>query len=234
MKQPLIRLTQVSGGYENKKVLENVNLRIYENDFLGIIGPNGGGKTTLVKLILGLLKPMSGDIEFYQNGRKTNEISIGYMPQYNSIDKKFPISVYDTVLSGLNRQKPLLHPFTARHHGLVRSIISRMELDGMEHRAIGELSGGQLQRVLLGRALVSNPQAVILDEPNTYIDKHFETKLYALLEETNKECAIILISHDIGTVMKKAKSIAYVDRNLDYCPDMQNPSKWVEEHLTGI
>ena len=104
-------------------------------------------------------------------------------------------------------------------------------LEGLESRAIGELSGGQLQRALLGRALVSNPEVVILDEPNTYIDKRFEAKLYSLLEEINKERAIILVSHDIGTVLQNVKTIACVNETLDYHPDTEVPTEWLEEHF---
>ena len=111
---------------------------------------------------------------------------MGYLPQYSSIDKKFPISVYDVVLSGLNRQKALLRSFTAQQHEQVKNVIARMGLEGLEKRAIGELSGGQLQRALLGRALVSDPQVVILDEPNTYIDKRFEAKLIHSLKKSIK------------------------------------------------
>ena len=118
-----------------------------------------------------------------KNEKEVPEIAMGYLPQYNCIDKKFPISVYEVVLSGLNKQKSLFHRYTPEQHELVSRIIARMGLEGLESRAIGELSGGQLQRALLGRALVSNPEVVILDEPNTYIDKRFEAKLYSLLEE---------------------------------------------------
>lgn len=156
---------------------------------------------------------------------------MGYLPQYNSIDKKFPISVYEVVLSGLSKQKSLLHRYSPEQHEQVRRIISRMGLEGLEGRAIGELSGGQLQRALLGRALVSNPEVVILDEPNTYIDKRFEAKLYSLLEEINKERAIILVSHDIGTVLQNVKTIACVNETLDYHPDTEVPTEWLEEHF---
>lgn len=155
---------------------------------------------------------------------------MGYLPQYNSIDKKFPISVYEVVLSdSANRN----HCCTAipEQHEQVRRIISRMGLEGLEGRAIGELSGGQLQRALLGRALVSNQEVVILDEPNTYIDKRFEAKLYSLLEEINKERAIILVSHDIGTVLQNVKTIACVNETLDYHPDTEVPTEWLEEHF---
>ena len=196
-KQSIIQLNHICAAYERKKVLEDINLTVYEKDFLGVIGPNGGGKTTLIKIILGLLHPISGDV----------------------------------VLSGLNRQKALLRSFTAQQHEQVKNVIARMGLEGLEKRAIGELSGGQLQRALLGRALVSDPQVVILDEPNTYIDKRFEAKLYSLLEEINKERAIILVSHDIGTVLQNVKSIACVNGTLDYHPDTEIPAEWLEEHF---
>lgn len=231
MKQPLIQLTNIAAAYERKTVLEHVNLTIYEHDFLGVIGPNGGGKTTLMKIILGLLKPAGGQVRFFSHGEEVSEISMGYLPQYNSIDKKFPISVYDVVLSGLNRQKSLFHSFTKEQHEQVRQVIARMGLEGLEQRAIGQLSGGQLQRALLGRALVSDPQVVILDEPNTYIDKRFEAKLYSLLEEINRERAIVLVSHDIGTVLQNVKTIACVNGTLDYHPDTEIPSEWLEEHF---
>lgn len=109
-----------------------------------------------------------------------------------------------------------------------------MGLEGLEQRAIGQLSGGQLQRALLGRALVSNPEVVILDEPNTYIDKRFEARLYALLEEINKECAIVLVSHDIGTILQNVKSIACVNGTLDYHPDTEVSAEWLEAHLNVL
>lgn len=225
--QPIIRLEHIFAAYERKTVLEDICLSVYERDFLGIIGPNGGGKTTLVKLILGLLRPASGTIRFYQEGREASGISMGYLPQYTTIDKKFPISVYDVVLSGLNKQKSLFRPFTSAQHEQVRKVIARMGLEGLEKRAIGQLSGGQLQRALLGRALVSNPQVIILDEPNTYIDRRFEARLYALLEEINQEHAVILVSHDVGTVQKRVKHIAYVNHTLDYRTDTDIPESWL-------
>lgn len=230
-KTPLIQLSDISAGYDRKTVLDHIDLTVYEQDFLGVIGPNGGGKTTLIKVILGLLSPTSGQIRFFRNRTEVPEISMGYLPQYNAIDKKFPISVYEVVLSGLNRQKSLLHPFSREQHEQVQHVIAQMGLEGLEKRAIGQLSGGQLQRALLGRALVSDPQVVILDEPNTYIDKRFEAKLYSLLEEINRERAIILVSHDIGTVLQNVKSIACVNGNLHYHPDTEVPTEWLEEHF---
>ena len=145
MKTPILQMTGISAAYDNKTVLENINLTVFERDFLGVIGPNGGGKTTLIKVMLGLLNPTAGKVTFYQEGKEVPEISMGYLPQYNSIDKKFPISVYEVVLSGLNRQKSLFRSFSPAQHEQVKQVIARMGLEGLEKRAIGQLSGGQLQ-----------------------------------------------------------------------------------------
>ena len=222
----IIEIRGLAAGYDGHTVLRNVNLDIYERDFLGIIGPNGGGKTTLIKCILGLLKPMAGEVRFCRSG-----VSIGYLPQYNSIDRKFPISVEEVILSGLNIEKPLAARFTAEERERAQRVVVRMGLEGLEKRAIGQLSGGQLQRALLGRAVISDPSVVILDEPSTYIDKRFEARLYELLAEINRECAIILVSHDIGTVLRQVKSIACVNETLDYHPDTGVTTEWLEKNF---
>ena len=248
MSTPLIEIKNLSAGYDNRTVLRNVNLTVYDRDFLGIIGPNGGGKTTLIKCILGLLKPTAGEI-LYSDKRfaasdkqrgtaqrpalTTNRsvLKMGYLPQYNSIDRKFPITVEEVILSGLSSQKSLISRFTATHREKARQVIARMGLEGLEKRAIGALSGGQLQRALLGRAIISDPALVVLDEPSTYIDKRFEARLYELLAEINHDCAIILVSHDIGTVLQQVKSIACVNETLDYHPDTGVSEEWLERNF---
>ena len=223
---PIIEIRNLSAGYDNRTVLHDVNLTVYERDFLGIIGPNGGGKTTLIRCILGLLKPFSGTITYHPA-----QLSLGYLPQYTRIDRKFPITVEEVILSGLGSKKPLTARFTRADHDKARAVIARMGLEGMEKRPIGALSGGQLQRTLLGRAIISDPQVVILDEPSTYIDKRFEARLYELLTEINQECAIILVSHDIGTVLQQVKSIACVNETLDYHPDTGITPEWLERNF---
>ena len=248
MNTPLIEIKNLSAGYDNRTVLRNVNLTVYDRDFLGIIGPNGGGKTTLIKCILGLLKPTAGEI-LYSDKRfvasdkqrgtaqrpalTTNRsvLKMGYLPQYNSIDRKFPITVEEVILSGLSSQKSLISRFTATHREKARQVIARMGLEGLEKRAIGALSGGQLQRALLGRAIISDPALVVLDEPSTYIDKRFEARLYELLAEINHDCAIVLVSHDIGTVLQQVKSIACVNETLDYHPDTGVSEEWLERNF---
>ena len=158
----IIEVRNLSAAYDGRTVLHDVNLDVYEHDFLGIIGPNGGGKTTLIKCILGLLKPTAGKIIYHdtckpQQTAEDCQFSMGYLPQYNTIDRKFPISVEEVILSGLSSKKSLIGRFTSEHREKVREAIARMGLEGLEHRAIGQLSGGQLQRALLGRAIVSDP-----------------------------------------------------------------------------
>ena len=170
MKRPIIDIQHLSVEFNGKRVLHDVNLTVYEQDFLGIIGPNGGGKTTLVKTILGLIKPVNGSIAFYNGGRHVPNICVGYLPQYSNLDKQFPISVIDVILSGLKPQGTIIKRYTKEQRERADAIAKQMGVESMENRPIGRLSGGELQRVLLGRALISNPDVVILDEP--YLRRH--------------------------------------------------------------
>ena len=216
-------------SYDSKLVLNDVSLCVWENDFLGIIGPNGGGKTTLLKIILGLMKPLAGEITFYENGKPVPSLKIGYLPQLNPIDRSFPISVAEVVSSGLTSEKPRFRNFTAEQNEQIRQLIVKIGLESYADRAIGELSGGQLQRVLLARAIVSQPQLLILDEPNTYVDKRFESQFYELLGEINKDTSIILVSHDIGTLISFVKNVACVNETLHYHPGGDLSDEWLEK-----
>lgn len=224
----LIDITDLAVGYENKPdVLKNINLSIYQNDFLGIIGPNGGGKTTLLRAILGLIKPQSGSITFYDKGEKMASLNIGYLPQINQIDKKFPISVSEVILSGLTPGTNIFKRYSSGDKKKVKEVAERLGIGELLSRAIGELSGGQLQRVLLGRAIVDNPKLIILDEPSTYVDKLFETNFYKLLGDINKEIAIVLVSHDVGTIISLVKNIACVNQGLHYHPGSDISQEWL-------
>jgi len=213
--EELVKIDNLSFGYDKTPVLEKVNLSVFEKDFLGVIGPNGGGKTTLLKLILGLEKPSQGKISFGRdlNGRKK---PIGYLPQVRYIDRKFPITVLDVVLSGSimvgkKRSK-------AEINERAMQLLQDMGLTEIRKKANGELSGGQMQRVLLCRALISEPKLLILDEPDTFVDNRFEGELYEKLLKLNKEIAIILVSHDVGTIVSHVKTIACVNKQLHYHP----------------
>lgn len=225
----LIEIKEMTAAYGSKTVLRDITLDVVKNDFLGIIGPNGGGKTTLLKVILGLLPPASGTVRFFQEGKETTSRKIGYLPQMNNIDKKFPIAVREVIASGLAAEKPRFRAFNPAQNLRIDEVIGLMGLEDLSTRAIGELSGGQLQRVLLGRSIVSRPQVLILDEPNSYVDKRFESRFYQLLEEINKESAIILVSHDIGTVLAMVKNIACVNETLHYHPGTNVSEEWLGE-----
>lgn len=208
-------LENVFAGYDGKTVLSNVNLEIFEDDFIGIIGPNGGGKTTLVKVILGLLKPYSGHIDLFLEDLKTRS-HIGYLPQINEMDKKFPISVGDVVLSGFMNNNKLIGKYTVQEKGKANDIMEDMGVFDLKKKSIGELSGGQLQRVFLARSIVSSPKLLILDEPNTYVDNKFEGELYEKLSQLNKTMAILIVSHDIGMISTYIKTIACVNGEVHY------------------
>ena len=226
----ILDIKDLSVGYDgNPYVLKNVNLDVTKNDFLGIIGPNGGGKTTLLKTLMGLVKPTSGKISFYRNNIKVDKINIGYLPQINQIDKKFPISVYDVILSGLTVKKGIFSSYTKEQKEKVSVIAEKMGLEQLIHRSIGALSGGQLQRTLLGRAIIDDPDLLVLDEPNSYVDKRFESNFYKLLEEINLDTAIILVSHDVGTVISLVKNIACVNEELHYHSGTNISTDWLEK-----
>jgi len=211
----LLELRDVSAGYNGDTILRNVNITVHERDFIGVIGPNGGGKTTLVKVMLGLLKPSKGKVVNYL-GPDTGSHPAGYLPQINDIDRKFPISVRQVISSGLIKRGSMISRFSKRESKEVRTIMEEMDLVKISRKPIGELSGGQLQRVMLARAIVSRPRLLILDEPNTFVDNAFESELYARLNDLNREMAIIIVTHDVGMISSYVKTIACVNGDLHY------------------
>lgn len=229
----LIEIKDIEAGYSGEIALSAVNLKIYENDFIGIIGPNGGGKTTLVKVILGLIKPFKGEVINKLNGTNENK-SIGYLPQINFIDKKFPISVKDVVLSGFMDKGKLINKFTKEEKQTAMALMENMGISHLKNKPIGELSGGQLQRVFLSRAVVSSPKLLILDEPNTFVDNRFESELYEKLKELNKSMAILIISHDLGMISPYVKTIACVNKKLHYHDSNVISEKQLKEYNCPI
>lgn len=213
MSSIILKLEGVDAGYSNKTILSNINLEIKDRDFVGVIGPNGGGKTTLIKAILKKIEITKGQISYYDIENK-----IGYLPQNNNIDKQFPIKVKEVVLSGLQSSGHIFRRYTNSDKTKVLELLKRCSIEHLADKSIGNLSGGELQRVLLCRAIVSDPKLLILDEPNTFVDNKFEKELYALLKELNNDMAIIMVSHDLGTITSHVKSIACVNRSLHYHP----------------
>lgn len=206
----ILRIRDLSASYEGKTVLHGVNLDVAKNDFLGITGPNGGGKTTLMRCILGLKKPDGGSICFVR------PLRVGYLPQINLVDRQFPITVGEVVLSGLQDRGHLMGRRSSADRVAAAEVMQCVGISDIASKPIGELSGGQVQRAMLARAVIDHPELLILDEPNTYLDREFQGHLQTLLRDINTHCAIILVSHDRDAITSQARAIAYVDHGIEY------------------
>jgi len=209
-------MESLSASYGTSMVLQDVDFIVMENDFIGVIGPNGGGKTTLLRVILGLLKPVSGSIVF--NTSLVEKNTIGYLPQMSTGDINYPITVTDIVLSGLMMRKGIFSRMTSSDKKKAGNVIMELGLTGMENSTLNELSGGQMQRVFLARAIIGDPKLLLLDEPGNFVDTNFENDFYEKLRELNKRMAILMVSHDVGTISSHIKSFACVNRKLHYHP----------------
>lgn len=208
----LLKLSNISVSYDGHPALVNANLDIFSTDFLGIIGPNGGGKTTLIKTIMNMV-PYTGRIEFASSIGIDNG-TIGYLPQQNNFDRSFPISIEEVVISGLQSRQHLFNRVKASEK---QRAVQLMQMSGITHLArkpIGEVSGGEMQRALLCRALIADPKLLILDEPANFVDNKFEKELYEILRSLNDKMAIIMVSHDVGTITSYVKSIVCVNRSV--------------------
>lgn len=212
--QKIIELDSVSMQWDKHVALQNVSFSINEGDFVAITGPNGGGKTTLLRLILRLIKPSDGKVIYRSNGSETDSLEIGYLPQKNQIDSRFPITVKEVVELGLMSNKSLSKQ---ERREKVAQTIALMGLEEHANRLIGELSGGQLQRTLLGRAIVSNPRILVLDEPLSYVDKAFEQRLYEIIAQLATHTTIILVSHEMSHIATMANRHIIIDRTLHEC-----------------
>ena len=215
----LLEMKSVSASYGNGPVLEDVDFSVYENDFIGVIGPNGGGKTTLLRLILGLVKPVRGSIIFSEVLRNKNKT--GYLPQMSTGDISYPVTVRDIILSGLMIRKGLMSGMTSADKKKADEVIESLGLNEFKNAAPGELSGGQLQRVFLGRAVIGDPKLLLLDEPGNFVDSNFENDFYEKLKVLNNRMAILMVSHDIGTITAHIKTFACVNRHLHYHPSAE-------------
>jgi len=212
----LFEMYSLSASYGANLVLQDVNFKVNENDFIGVIGPNGGGKTTLLRVILGLVKPITGKMVF--NYELLNGNSIGYLPQMSTGDINYPVTVTDIILSGLMIRKGIISRMSASDKKKADNVIDELGLSGMSESTLNELSGGQIQRVLLARAIIGNPRLLLLDEPGNFVDTTFENDFYEKLKDLNKRMAILMVSHDVGTISSHIKSFACVNRSLHYHP----------------
>lgn len=212
----IISLRGVTARYDHEDILHDINLDVCRGDFMAISGPNGGGKTTLLRLMLRLLKPAAGKVTYYgREGNPVRRLSIGYLPQKNSIDQQFPVSVRQVVLSGLLRGWGLRRDADEKRR--LGRVVDMLGLSPFLDNSIDALSGGQLQRTLLARAIISEPELVVLDEPLSYVDKHFEQQIYSVVSELAKVSTIILVSHEMTVISTMANRHILVNRGITPC-----------------
>ena len=227
----LIEIKELSYRYENIDVLERVTLDILDNDFLAIIGPNGGGKSTLLKLILNLLKNKDGTII-----KNIKNEEIGYVPQNTNLNTDFPITALEVVLMGHKITKKRIFGYCKED---IACAMNSLEKVGMKHHAkskIGDLSGGQRQRVFIARALCTKPKIMLLDEPTASIDVKGQRDIYELLKELNKEICIVVVSHDISVLLNYAKNVAHINKTLVYhhLKNVDGSIDVCDEHLCEV
>ncbi len=227
----IININNLFYKYNKTDVLENINLSIKDDDFLAIIGPNGGGKSTLLKLILGLLTTQDGKID-----KKIKNNQVGYVPQNTNLNTDFPITALEIVLMGLISSKKRVFGYSKEDIEIAKASLAKVSMADFANSKIGDLSGGQRQRVFIARALCSNPKVMLLDEPTASIDVKGQREIYELLKELNSSICIVVVSHDISVLLNYAKNVAHINKNLVY-HSLENIQKNIDtqnEHLCEV
>ena len=229
MKDLIVDINSVYFAYNGRTVLEDVSLDIRQGDFIAMIGPNGGGKTTLLKLMLGLLKPAKGKIRVLGDTTEKASHHIGYVSQDLHINRSFPITSIDVVLMGNLGPGKRWGRNTAQDRREALDALKRMEIETFANSKIGELSGGQRQRVWIARALVTKPKVLLLDEPTASIDAKGQAEFYRLLKELNEDISILVVSHDLVAISTYVKSVACVNKRLHYHHHAEITGEMLEE-----
>jgi len=232
-----IEIQGLSVELRGRSVLRQIDLTVAEGDFLGIIGPNGGGKTVLLKTILGLLQPSAGSIRVYGRSPREAHGLVGYVPQFANFDVQFPITVESVVMAGClaardNEPRHLRLGYSSADRELVRQALDQVGMTEQANRQIGRLSGGQLQRVMIARALAVQPKLLLLDEPTASLDTPIGTTIFELLGKLAERMSIVLVSHDVGVLSRHVKTIACLNRELHYHHSKEITSEMVE-HAYG-
>jgi zinc transport system ATP-binding protein len=213
---PAVEIRDVSFSYNGQPVLQHVNLSLKNGDFTALIGPNGGGKTTLLKLMIGLLKPDSGEVRILGEAPRRVSRRLGYMPQEIGINRNFPISVMDVVLTGRIDPSRRWGGYTREDQKAARTVLEKVNMWASRDRRIGQLSGGERQRVFIARAMAAEPDILFLDEPTASVDAFHQGQLFDLLRDLNKRITIIIVNHDLMVISSYVKSVACVNRKLHY------------------
>lgn len=217
MSKTAIKITGLSVLYDEIEALKDISLEVEEGDYLAIMGPNGGGKSTLLKAILGLSSIDKGDIKIFGESIRKNRHLIGYVPQISQVDKGFPITLREVVLLGtLDRGLSPFHKYSSEDIKRADKFIELVGLKGLENRRLNKLSGGEFQKVLIARALITNPKILLLDEPTASIDAKSSQEIYKLLGELNKDITILLVTHNVLAISLHIKELACLNRSLVY------------------
>ena len=209
---PAVEVRDVSYAYDGEPVLQHVTFQVPERDFLAVIGPNGGGKSTLLKVMMGILTPQEGEVRIFGDPPQKRRTQIGYVPQETGHNLDFPVTVEEVVLMGLLHRRNALRRYGRALRKKAREALRVVGAEGLERRRLGELSGGQRQRVLIARALAGDPKILMLDEPTASIDFQGQREIYDLLQRLNERITVIVVSHDMSLVMGYAKHAVYVQR----------------------
>ena len=215
----IIELDSIYAGYNHESVIRDVNMTVMERDFIGLLGPNGGGKTTLFRVLLGLLEPSAGTASIFGEPVRQGRSHLGYVPQVIEFDRDFPISVWEVALMGRLQRRGLLQRYSAEDKAATERALESVDMLELRDRHIGELSGGQRQRVYIARALAGEPDILLLDEPTASVDAPARTSIYELLRDLNEHMTIILSSHDVGVVSAYVKTVGCINRHLFYHAD---------------
>ena len=226
--QEVISVRHLWAGYGGEPVLEDINLSVKALDFIGLIGPNGGGKTTLFKVLLGLLPPTRGKVRVMGQSVEAGRRYIGYVPQVVEFDRDFPINVWEVARMGRLSHRRLLHRYTAEDDEAVAQALRSVEMLNLRDRAIGALSGGQWQRVYIARALATEPRILLLDEPMASVDTQVSGSVYELLNRLNERITILMVSHDMSAISSHVKTVGCLNRRLFYHGEKQVTAEMLE------
>lgn len=229
MNRSAVKLEDVSFSYDERLTLDGVNLDLREQEFVSIVGPNGGGKTTLLKLILGLLKPTRGTVSVFGEPPSEARRRIGYMPQHAHLDPQFPVNVFDVALMGRLGQSRIMGPYSRSDKAAAEQSLKRMRMWDLRNEHFSALSGGQRQRVLIARALACEPELLLLDEPTAGLDMTVEMELYDLLREFSSKLTVVMVSHDLGFVSKFVNQVVCVKNTAVVHPTSEITGETISE-----
>ncbi len=213
---PVIEVKNLTFAYDKQTILEDISLTVEEKDFLAVIGPNGGGKSTLLKLLLGILKSKQGTIKVMDKPPLEAVSLIGYVPQNTNINTDFPIKVIEVALMGHVGSKKPLFGYGKEEIACAMGALEQVGMQAFAQSKIGSLSGGQRQRVMIARALCAHPKILMLDEPTSNIDIQGQREIYELLKILNKNMTIIVVSHDISVILEYANKAAHINKRLSF------------------